>query len=303
MGKTCQTKPPVVPKLKFVPLPDSIMALYKHVTISIDIFVLNGVKFFHSISDSIKLQTVKALPNESEETLVSCIKKVINLYQSRGFQVIEARGDGQFKCIEEHICPTHLYICTPGEHILQLERSIQTLEGDCRTLYHGLSYKYYPKIIIQSLVQFAVKLQNVFPPLDGINSTMSPTLIVTSLPKPNAARFSLKFGEYVHVHDNPTVTNDINPPRSTLAITLLPANRNGGWYYMSLATGLRILRYKWNSLPVTTDVVHRIHQLACPSSSSKKKRRAYNNLTFRMGCWFISPAPFYLRSPALVRSV
>ena len=49
---------------------------------------------------------------------------------------------------------------------------------------------------------------------------------------------------------------------------------------MSLATSLWILRYKWNSLPVTTDVVHRIHQLARPSSSSKKKQQAYNKLTF-----------------------
>ena len=31
---------------------------------------------------------------------------------------------------------------------------------------------------------------------------------------------------------------------------------------------------------MTTDVVHRIHQLARPSSSSKKKQRAYDNFTF-----------------------
>ena len=86
MEKTRRTKPPAVPKLQFVPLPDSIMDLYKHVTISIDVFVLNGVKFFHSISDSIKLRTVEALPNESEATLVSCVKKVINLINLADFK-------------------------------------------------------------------------------------------------------------------------------------------------------------------------------------------------------------------------
>ena len=141
-------------------------------------------------------------------------------------------------------------------------------------MYHGLPYKYYQKIMIQSLVQFAVQLRNVFPPLDGISSTMSPTSIVTGLHKPNTAHFSLEFGEYVHVHDNPTVTNDFNPSQSTPTIALLPANRNGSWYFMSLVTGLLILRYKWNSLPLTTDEVYRIHQLARPSSSSKKKQRA-----------------------------
>ena len=50
---------------------------------------------------------------------------------------------------------------------------------------------------------------------------------------------------------------------------------------MSLVTGFWILRYKWNSLPVTTDIVYRIYQLARPSSSSKKKQWAYNNFTFK----------------------
>ena len=74
------------------------------------------------------------------------------------------------------------------------------------------------------LVQFVVQLWNVFPPVDGISTTMSPTSIVTGLSTPDAAHFSLEFGEYVHVHDNPTITNDINPPRSTPTIALLPAN-------------------------------------------------------------------------------
>ena len=47
---------------------------------------------------------------------------------------------------------------------------------------------------------------------------------------------------------------------------------------MLLVTGFWILRYKWDSLPVTTDVVHRVHQLARPTS--KKKQQAYDSFTF-----------------------
>ena len=147
------------------------------------------------------MQTIEALTNGSEVTLAQCTNRVINLYQSRGFQVVEIRGDSQFKCIEEHIPPTHLYTCAPGKHVSLVERSIQTLEGDCWTLYHGLLYKHVPTIMLRSLVQFVVQLRNVFPPLDGISNTMSPTTIVTGLPMPNAALFSLQFGEYMHVHD------------------------------------------------------------------------------------------------------
>ena len=100
------------------------------------------------------MQTVEALPKATKNALVSCTKRVINLYQSWGFRVIEVKGDGQFKCLEEHFRPTHLYICAPAEHIPQVERTIQTIEGDCRTIYHGLPYKYVPTIMLQSLVQF-----------------------------------------------------------------------------------------------------------------------------------------------------
>ena len=103
MGKTRRRKPPVVPTLTFIPLPDSILKLYQNVTIPIDIFFINGVRFFHSISDNIKMQTVEALPKATKNALVSCTKRVINLYQSRGFRVVEVKGDGQFKCLEEHI--------------------------------------------------------------------------------------------------------------------------------------------------------------------------------------------------------
>ena len=109
MGKTRRQNPLVVPIFLFVSLPDSILKLHKDVTIFIDVFLINGNRFFHSISDSIKMRTVESLTNGYEATLAQCSNRVINRYQSCGFQVVEIRGDGQFKCIEEHIRPTHIY--------------------------------------------------------------------------------------------------------------------------------------------------------------------------------------------------
>ena len=61
---------------------------------------------------------------------------------------------------------------------------------------------------------------------------------------------------------------------------------------MSLVTGLWILRYKWDSLPKTTEVVYRVPQLARPSSSYKKKQQAYDAFTFEWapGC-SVQPLP------------
>ena len=43
MGKTRRQKPPVVPKLLFVSLPDSILKLHKDDTVFTDIFLINGI--------------------------------------------------------------------------------------------------------------------------------------------------------------------------------------------------------------------------------------------------------------------
>ena len=280
MGKTKRMKPPPVPPLDPVPIPSHVLSLYKKVTISIDVFWLNGQRFLHSISDHIQLRTVEFLANADEAHLAASVATIINLYTARGFEVVELRGDGQFSCLKEHIRPVHLYTAAKGEHIPQIERSVQTIEGDCRTIYHGLPYTYFPPLMLRSLVQFVTQLRNIFPVPNGVSSNLGPTSIVTGAPMPSAKHFSLEFGEYVYTHDNPTISNDINPPHSTPAIALLPANRNGGWYFMSLVTGLRILRYKWDVLPVTTDVIYRVHQLARPRTKSKKKQREYDSFTF-----------------------
>ena len=151
MGKTRRQKPPPVPALMHIPLPTSIAQLHRNVTVSVDIFYINGIRFFHSISHNIQLRTVEVLTSATEENLIKCVKRVINLYQSRGFTVIEVRGDQQFECIEHGITPVHLYTSTAGEHIPQVERSIQTIEGDCRAIYHGLPYRSYPAIMLRSL--------------------------------------------------------------------------------------------------------------------------------------------------------
>ena len=95
---------------------------------------------------------------------------------------------------------------------------------------------------------------------------------------PSADYFSLEFGEYVQTHDT-EVSNNINPPQSTPAIALLLINRNGGWYFMCLITGDRILRYKWDSLPITTEVVNRVDQLA-RAKTKKSKKQVYPTFTF-----------------------
>ena len=46
--------------------------------------------------------------------------------------------------------------------------------------------------------------------------------------------------------------------RSTPAITLLPSNQRGGYYFMSLYTGRRLHSYHWTELPIPENVIKRV---------------------------------------------
>ena len=192
MGKPRRQKPPPVPQLQHILLPASIAKAHSDITVSVDIFYLNGIRFFHSISHHIKLRTVEAIKNATQKSLVACVRSVITLYRTRGFNVIEIRGDQQFECIKDHILPTHLYISTAGEHIPEVERSIQTIEGDCRSIFYGLPYRWYPSTMLKALVRFVVQNRNLFPPDDGVSTTYGPSTIVTGLPMPTSSYFVLE---------------------------------------------------------------------------------------------------------------
>ena len=267
-GKTKRTKPNPVPDLPLLPIPDEIIKFHKNITLCMDIFFLNGIAFMHTISKNIGFRTVEPLTSQNYKSLLTSIFNVLNFYQARGFNIEHIRGDHQFDSLREALRPALLHTTAAGEHVPEVERSVQTIECDCRTTYNGLPYKYYPSIMLKSLVRFSIRQRNLFPSVNGVSSTMGPTTILTGLPMPDISYFPLEFGDYVHTHDHPNITNQLTPARSTGAIALGPANQNGGWHFMSLTTGLRILRYKWTVLPVTTDVITRVHELAFPSAAN-----------------------------------
>ena len=55
---------------------------------------------------------------------------------------------------------------------------------------------------------------------------------------------------------------------------MLPANRNKGWYFLSLLSGEKIIRYEWDVLPITQKVISRVNDMA----KSKKSTQAQNML-------------------------
>ena len=101
---------------------------------------------------------------------------------------------------------------------------------------------------------------NAFPHCDGISQTLSPREIVTRMSVDFTKHCKVEFGSYVQTHEHSD--NSMND-RTIGAIALRPSgNAQGGHYFLSLNTGLRIHRHKWTPLPMPNEVTERVDYLA-----------------------------------------
>lgn len=71
---------------------------------------------------------------------------------------------------------------------------------------------------------------------------------------------TIPFGAYTQVHEQ---HNNSMLPRTSGAIALRPSgNAQGGYYFLNLHTGKRIICNKWTTLPMPNEVINTVHQLA-----------------------------------------
>jgi len=101
---------------------------------------------------------------------------------------------------------------------------------------------------------------NSFPHKDGIHDYMSPRMIITGLRIDHNKHCKLKFGTYVHVHEE---HDNSLMPHTTGAIALRPTgNSQGSNYFLNLNLGRCIVRNHWTTMPMPAEVIHNVHWLA-----------------------------------------
>ena len=261
-GKTTKTKGNRHPTFEPVELPAYITERHKKITISQDIFYVQGIPFFHTISKKVQFRTAAVLPNRKKETLLKETKSVINLYQHRGFQVMDIHADKEFECLKEDLRPININIVGADEHVHDIEHSIRTVKDRVRSTVHGLPYKRYPRIMMIKLVGNTMCNINQLPALNGISEHMSPLSIVTGQKMVSYAKLRVSFGSYVQVHESMDRTNTTEP-RTIGAIALgMSSSRSGHYEFMNLNTGKILSRKHFTVLPVTDAVIKRVEHIA-----------------------------------------
>ena len=252
-GKVTRKKPDVVSS-DYFEVPEDILEKHKFVTLCADIFYVQKIPFFVTVSRHLKLTTVQLLVNRKSESILEGIDSVIAVYKSRGFQIITLLMDREIMPMLEELKNRNIRgnPTSANEHVPEIERQIRVIKERVRGIYNTLPYATIPKLMMTELVYYVVAWLNNFPPKGGVSQSISPRAMFTGVNLDFNKHCKLQFGEYVQVHEENTPTNSMQP-RSTGAIALGSTyNIQSGYKFLSLNTGKLIYRRAFTVIPLTS---------------------------------------------------
>jgi hypothetical protein len=130
-GKTVRKQPGPV-KTETIYIPKEIRELHKEVTLTIDIFFVNQIPFFITLSRVIYFTTVTHLPNRSLGEIFKALKGIFYYYFQRGFRITFITGDGEFSSLKHFtnllVGAPRLNLTSANEHEPFIERRIRVVK-------------------------------------------------------------------------------------------------------------------------------------------------------------------------------
>ena len=261
-GKTTRRSPDRVVS-DYLNIPKKVIEANKNVDLSGDIFFINKIPFFTTVSDNIKFTTTEFLPNRKIKNILKATEHVKALYTSRGFQVKTLLMDGEFVPLRQPVADLSiaLNVTSANEHVPQIERQIRVIKERVRATRHSLPFHTIPAQMLIELVCFSTMWINAFPPKGGVSANISPRGIMTGTQFDYTKHCKLPFGSYVQAHEEPSPTNT-QAARTVGAICLGPTgNLQGSYKFLNLRTGRLITRRSWTSLPMPDEVIARVNAL------------------------------------------
>ena len=261
-GKTTRTTPDAV-VAEYIAVPRSILAANQQVTLCMDLFFVNKVPFFHTLSDHLKFTTVAHLPNRKIVSVIKAFDQTNAIYTGRGFKIKTVFADPEFTPAKFELLDREvaLDVAQAGAHIPRIERNTKFVKERVRATRHTLPFKRIPLVMLVELVFCCVLWINAFPRKGGVSDTTSPRQIMTGVQFDYAKHCKCPFGAYVQAYTNPKTTNTPDA-RTVGAICLGPVgNLQGSYKFMNLRTGKIFKPTKWTVLPMPQEVIDRVNQL------------------------------------------
>jgi len=249
----------------FIKIPLELLKLHKEVFLTGDIFFVNKIPFLLTLSRRIYFTAVNHLANRTVPEIFKAFKEIYQYYLQRGFRITVVHMDGEFAplkiLIESLPGGPMVNLASANEHVPEIERRIRVVKERTRATRHSLPFERIPKLLTIYIVLYVVRLLNFFPTKGGISETLSPKTIISGETLDYKKHLSLQIGQYCQVHEEGTPRNS-QIPRTKGAISLGPTgNLQGGFKFMSLATGKKIIRRSWDVIPMPDTVIARVNAL------------------------------------------
>jgi hypothetical protein len=243
-------------------VPPTIMERCKEIVLAVDLMFINKVPMLVTISHGLKFGTVAHLKNKSKGQILEGIRQTKNLYNSRGFTIVECHGDYEFEATRNRLAEMQIMLnaTSRDEHVPEIEQYNRTIKDQVRSAFNMLPFKKMPTQMLIELVKAMVFWLNAFPTNDGVSDTISPRTIMTGKRLNYSKHCQLGFGTYVQTHEE---HDNSMQSRTISAIALQPTgNSQGGYYFMSLTTGKRLARTRWTVLPMPNEVIANVEARA-----------------------------------------
>lgn len=169
-----------------VPIPKHISELHRILSLSADIMFVNKIPFMVSLSRGLKFQTVQRLKNRKIDNITKSIKRIVNLYKSRSFNISCIFMDREFEPVknewlEQDGQTVNMNTIGADDHVPEIERRIRMTKERVKATRSTLPYKKISIAILVEMVFNAVMWLNVFPSKNSLLKIVSPRTILTGL--------------------------------------------------------------------------------------------------------------------------
>ena len=148
-------------------------------------------------------------------------------------------------------------LASANEPITDIEQKIRVVKERCCADRHGLPFQRIPNLLAIHIVFQTVKLLNFFPTKGGISDTLSPKTIMSGEILNYKKHLSLQIGQYCQVHGEDSPRNSHNPRTKGAILLGLSGNLQGGFKFMALNTGKKLVMRSWDVIPMPDTVITR----------------------------------------------
>jgi hypothetical protein len=120
----------------FVKIPVELLKLHKEVFLTVDIFFVNKIPFFLTLSQKVCFTAVNHLMDRTVPQIFKAFKDIYQYYLHRGFRITTLHVDGEFEpltaLIQSMPGGPMVILASSNEHVPEIERRIRVVKERCR---------------------------------------------------------------------------------------------------------------------------------------------------------------------------